>query len=315
MGVVQYSFSASPHAHSALDFLEYCAGLGAGGIQTELDSLDEGYLDRLRRRVSELGMYLEVIVSLPQKDGAADFERRVAAAAQAGAQCLRSACLSGRRYENFSSLEQWNDFVAESHQRLALAVPILEKHCMTMGLENHKDWTVDEMVALVERHASERLGVCLDIGNNLSLLDDPREVVEKLAPHAVTTHIKDMAMAEYPEGFLLVEVPLGQGLLDLPWVVERIRQARPQARLSLEMITRDPLQVPCLTGKYWVTFPERNGLYLARALEFVRGHAPRDSLPRVTGLDAAARRQLEEDNVRKCLAYAGEKLGLRGPLA
>jgi sugar phosphate isomerase/epimerase len=167
-------------------------------------------------------------------------------------------------------------------------------------------------VALVERHASERLGVCLDIGNNLSLLDDPREVVEKLAPHAVTAHIKDMAMAEYPEGFLLVEVPLGQGLLDLAWVVERIRQARPQARMSLEMITRDPLQVPCLTGKYWATFPQRNGLYLARALELVRGHAPRDPLPRVTGLEAAARRQLEEDNVRKCLAYAGDKLGLRG---
>ena len=148
MGVVQYSFSVSPHSHSALDFLEYCAGLGAGGVQTGLDSLDEGYLDRLRRRASELGMYLEVIVSLPPKDGAADFERRVAAAAQAGAECLRSACLSGRRYENFSSLEQWNDFVAESHQRLALAVPILEKHHMTMGLENHKDWTVDEMVAL-----------------------------------------------------------------------------------------------------------------------------------------------------------------------
>jgi sugar phosphate isomerase/epimerase len=309
MGVVQYSFSASPRTRSAYDFLEYCSSLGAGGIQTGLDSLDAGYLDKLRRRTSELGMYLEVNVNLPQGN-AADFEPHVAAAQQAGAQCLRSACLSGRRYENFSSLDQWKDFVTESHRRIAQAVPILEKHRMPLGLENHKDWTADEMVALLERHASEYLGVCLDIGNNISLLDDPLDVIGKLATYAVTTHFKNMAVKEYPEGFLLSEVPLHQGILDLPWVVDTIRKARPRARLNLEMITRDPLKVPCLTDKYWVTFPERKSVYLARTLALVRGHPPREPLPHVSGLEELARRQQEEDNVKQCLAYADEKLGL-----
>ena len=311
MGVAQYSFSASPHTRSAYDFLEYCSSLGAGGIQTGLESLDAGYLEKLRRRTSELGMYLEVAVSLPQGDDSADFERHVAAAHQAGAQCLRSACLNGRRYENFSSLDEWKDFVAESHQRIAQAVPILEQHRMPLGLENHKDWTADEMVGLLARHASEYLGVCLDIGNNISLLDDPLDVIRKLAPYAVTTHFKDMAVKEYPEGFLLSEVPLGAGVLDLAWVVDTIRKARPRARLNLEMITRDPLRIPCLTDKYWVTFPERNGVYLARTLAFMREHPPREPLPHVSGLEESARRQQEEDNVKQCLAYAGEKLGLR----
>ena len=311
MGVVQYSFSASPHTRSAYDFLEYCSSLGAGGIQTGLDSLDAGYLDKLRRRTSELGMYLEVIVSLPQGDDSADFERHVAAAQQAGAQCLRSACLNGRRYEDFSSLDQWMNFVTESHKRIAQAVPVLEKHRMPLGLENHKDWTADEMVALFERHASEYLGVCLDTGNNISLLDDPLDVIGKLATYAVTTHLKDMAVQEYPEGFLLWEVPLGQGILDLSWAVDSIRKARPRARLNLEMITRDPLKVPCLTEKYWVTFPERKGVYLARTLALVRGHPPREPLPQISGLEELARRQQEEDNVKQCLAYAGERLGLR----
>jgi len=311
MGVVQYSFLASPHTRSAYDFLEYCSWLGAGGIQTGLDSLDAGYLDKLRRRTSELGMYLEVTVNLPQGD-AADFEQHVAAAQQAGAQCLRSACLNGRRYENFASLDQWKDFVTEAHQRIAQAVPILEKHHMALGLENHKDWTADEMVALLERHASEYLGVCLDTGNNVSLLDDPRDVIVKLAPYAVTTHFKDMAVKDHPEGFLLSEVPLGEGILDLSWVVDSIRKARPRAPLNLEMITRDPLKVPCLTDRYWVTFPERNGVYLARTLALVRDHAPREPLPHVSELEETARHRQEEDNVKQCLAYAGEKLGLRG---
>jgi sugar phosphate isomerase/epimerase len=311
MGVCQYSFSDSPHTKSAYNFLEYCHSLGAGGVQIGLDSLEGDYIDRLRRRTSELGMYLEVIVSLPKGNGVADFERRVDAARQAGAVCLRSACLNGRRYENFTSLDQWKKFVTESHERIGLAVPVLEKYKVPLGLENHKDWTADEMVALIQRHNSEFLGVCLDTGNNIALLDDPMEVVTKLAPFAATTHFKNMAVKDDQDGFLLSEVPLGQGVLDLAQVVATIRKARPQARFNLEMITRDPLKIPCLMDTYWVTFPERNGEYLARTLRLVRDHPPATPLPHLNGMDDAGRRQQEEDNVKLCLAYARDKLGLR----
>jgi 3-oxoisoapionate decarboxylase len=310
MGVAQYSFPGSPYLRSSYGFLEYCHSLGAGGIQVELDSLEPGYLDRLRRRTAELRMYLEVIVELPQDD-AMDFERHVIAARQAGAECLRAHCLLGRRYENFTSLDQWRTFVADSHRRLALAVPVLEKHQLALGLENHKDWTADEMVTLLASHPSEYLGVCLDTGNNLALLDDPAEAIRKLAPHAVTTHFKDVAAKEYAEGFLLSEVLLGRGILDLAGAVECIRQARPRARLNLEMITRDPLRVPCHTEQYWVTFPERSRDDLARTLTLVRGHPPVEPLPYVSGLEEAVRRRQEEDNAKQCLAYAHDKLGLR----
>jgi 3-oxoisoapionate decarboxylase len=311
MGVVQYSFSDSPHTKSAYDFLEYCHGLGAGGVQIGLDSLDAGYLAKLRRRTAELGMYLEVIVNLPQNGDPGDFEAHVGAARQAGAVCLRSACLNGRRYETFSALDAWKSFVAESHQRITLALPVVEKYRMPLGLENHKDWTADEMVTLIKRYGSEFLGVCLDVGNNIALLDDPMDVVNKLAPYAVATHFKNMAVKDAADGFLLSEVPLGQGILDLPAVVEAIHRTRPQARFSLEMITRDPLKIPCLTDNYWATFPERNGEYLARTLRLVRDHPPAAPLPHVSGLDEPERRRQEEDNVEACLTYARETLGLR----
>ena len=311
MGVVQYSFSSSPHTRSAYDFLEYCHALGAGGVQIGLDSLDPAYLDKLRARTAELGMYLEVIVDLPGKDSTGEFERQVVAAKQAGAVCLRSACLNGRRYETFTSLEQWKDFVDLSHSRIALAVPVLEKHRIPLGLENHKDWTADEMVALVQGHSSEFLGVCLDTGNNISLLDDPVDLIAKLAPLAVTTHFKNMAVKDAPDGFLLSEVPLEEGVIDMSAAVHTIRAARPGIRFGLEMITRDPLKIPCLTDRYWATFPERNGLYLARTLRFVRQHPPSEPLPHVSGLDEELRRRQEEENVKQCLAFARDALGLR----
>jgi hypothetical protein len=77
------------------------------------------------------------------------------------------------------------------------------------------------------------------------------------------------------------------------------------------MITRNPLKIPCLTDAYWATFPDRNGLYLARTLAFVhRATQKLEPLPRVDGLNVAARYRLEEDNIKQCLYYARVKLNL-----
>jgi sugar phosphate isomerase/epimerase len=167
-----------------------------------------------------------------------------------------------------------------------------------------------ERASLVRRTSSEYFGVCLDTGNNLSLLDSPAELVRELAPYAVTTHFKDMAVAECSAGFLLSEVPLGTGMLNLPEIVSTISRARPRTHINLEMITRDPLKVPCLTDKYWATFPSRNGLYLARTLTLVRAHKPAQELPEVSALARSQRATVEEENVKQCLAYARGSLGL-----
>ena len=76
---------------------------------------------------------------------------------------------------------------------------------------------------LVKRVESEHIGVCLDTGNSIALLEDPMEVVEALAPWALTTHIKDMAVREYERGFLLAEVPLGTGFLELTRMIQVLR--------------------------------------------------------------------------------------------
>lgn len=311
MGVVAYSFSPSPRTRSPLTFLEYCHSLGAGGVQTALDSQTPGDLERLRRRAENLGMYVEALVDLPARDDTGQFERSVVAAKQAGAVCLRAACLSGRRYETFSNLEAWKRFVQESRERIRLAIPVIEKHRLPLGVENHKDWTAAELFGLMRKFTSEYLGVCLDTGNNIALLEEPWEVVEMLAPYAATTHIKDMAVEGCAEGFLLAEVALGEGVLDLPRIVNVIQKLRPRARFSLEMITRDPLKIPCLRDEYWATFRSRKGPPVARALSWVRAHHSARSLPTVSSLDGPQRAKLEEENVRKSLLYAHDQLGLR----
>ena len=68
------------------------------------------------------------------------------------------------------------------------------------------------------------------------------ETIEKLAPYTFNVHFKDMAVEEYDKGFLMSEVPLGEGMLDLKRIISTVRRARPNVYFSLEMITRDPLE-------------------------------------------------------------------------
>lgn len=298
LGVATTSFMSFRRFKDTLEFLEHCNSLGAAGIQSALTSFEPAYIDKLRKRLEELGMYLEVMSGMPQAD-MARFVATVEAAKRAGALCVRAACLGGRRYETFATLDDWKTFVANSKAAIARAVPVAEKHKMPFALENHKDWTVDEFVGIMKQYSSPYLGVCVDTGNNIALCDDSMEVVERLAPYAFSTHIKDMGVAEYPDGFLLSEVVIGEGMLDLRKMVATIHRAKPETKLTLEMITRDPLKVPVYTDKYWATFPDRNGIYLARMLRTVRDK--KSKLPVVSTLSKEEQLKVENDNVRRCL--------------
>ena len=166
------------------------------------------------------------------------------------------------------------------------------------------------MVATLKQIDSEYVGVCVDTGNSIALLEDPMEVVKAYAPWAYSCHLKDMAVREYEAGFLLSEVPLGEGMLNLSEMVDLLRRAKPEIQFSLEMITRDPLRVPCLTDKYWAALSEVPGRDLARTLRMVRDDPAERPLPRVSHLPLDEQVKREEDNVKKCLSFARDRLRL-----
>ena len=64
---------------------------------------------------------------------------------------------------------------------------VVAKHRVKLAVENHKDWRIPEMLDVIERIDSGWIGINLDFGNNLSLLDQPMDVIQALAPHTITT--------------------------------------------------------------------------------------------------------------------------------
>jgi 3-oxoisoapionate decarboxylase len=321
LGVVIHSFAVRTAADRGrpsqdrfsdpLRFLEYARSLGARGVQVGLGVRGDSEAEALRARVRDSTMYLEGIVTLPRDDSdLGRFEAEVRTAVKAGCEIVRTVMLTGRRYETFPSIAAFRRFAESSFHSLILAAPIVAKHGILLAVENHKDWRTDELCAILKRVGNDHVGVCLDTGNSIALLEDPHEVVEALAPWSFTTHFKDMGLEECHDGFLLAEVPLGRGALDLPRVVQCLRKARPAIRFNIEMITRDPLLVPCLKEPFWVTFPELPGRHLARALSLVRDRPPSDPLPKISPRPFDERLRIEEENVRLCLAFARDQLGL-----
>jgi sugar phosphate isomerase/epimerase len=319
LGVVQYSFALRLAAERAagksgladpLTFLEHCHELGAGGVQIGLGIREPEYLATLRKKAEAHSMDVEGTVRLPKDSTDCErFTAEVRCARDAGIKVLRTVLLGGRRYEQFTRSEEFRRACVQAEQSVKLAEPIVAKHDLLLAIENHKDYRAGELMELLQRLDSRYVGACVDTGNSIALLEEPLEVIRTLAPRAFTVHLKDMAVAECDDGFLLAEVPLGEGFLELPKMIAVLRQARPEICFNLEMITRDPLRVPCLIEEYWKT-ATASGRDLAGTLRMVRQHKPTQPLPRIRDGSTKVQIATEEENVRKSLSFAREKLEL-----
>ncbi len=296
-------------------FRRLCERFGARGGQIDYSQLpvdDTAALAAVREAFEAVGVALEVSIPSRYLESPEAYARAVAVARALGASRARVALLYGRRYESFETGAAWQDFADRWRSTLLRMRPEFDRHALSIGIENHKDWLAPELAALLRAIDSPYVGACVDFGNNLAMLEDPDETIAQLAPFAVTTHLKDMAVRPTATGFELSEVPLGQGLLPLARYVDTIRRARPEARLCLEMITRDPLQVPYRTDRYWVAFdaaaraPARVQAFETRVL----ANAWDRPLPRITGLTPEAQVAAEDENVRASVAYARETLKL-----
>ena len=319
MGVVMYDCgirrgwmkrqAAGVDLFEPMTFMRHCRSLGAGGAQVALKDLPTAQCDRLRQYVSDQGMYLESITSPPKDDADLDrFDAEIRAARDAGALAVRTVIIPGRRYEHFKSYEAFKQSARRGHEMVRRAIPVVEKHGVPLAIENHKDERIDDRVALLQRINHPLIGACVDTGNSFSLLDDVYGAIEALAPFAHSVHFKDQSLGEYEEGFLLGDIALGRGSFDMKRIVDILRAHRPDQRFSLEVITRDPLPVPCLTKDYWKTVSEPTGFDLARSLTFVRQHTA--EAIRVGSLPIDQQVAAEDLNVAESLRYAAQELRL-----
>jgi sugar phosphate isomerase/epimerase len=299
----------------AFDFLEYFHSLGFGVAEgARPASNDPEAIKAFRAKVEQYNMRVIIDAGFPRdENGVAAFEAGVKMAKEAGAFSMHAA-MTDRRYEQFNDFATFKASFENNQKSIALAEPILRKYQMRLGLENHKGWRSAEQAAWLKRVSSEWVGVHFDFGNNVSLCEDPKDTLKNLLPYIFASHIKDMAVQPYEDGFLLSETPLGEGFLDIKGMVATLQKKDPNMPFDLEMITREPLKIPVFTDKYWVTFddsysplPARD---LAHVLDIVHKNVPKTPPPHTAGLSAEDFLKLEDQCVSRSIDWARQNLNL-----
>ncbi|MCH5377720.1 MAG: sugar phosphate isomerase/epimerase, partial [Planctomycetes bacterium] len=181
-------------------------------MQARLGSIEPAATRELRDYAEANGLYIEAIISPPTAPlDVARFDQEVKTASEAGALAARTVIMPGRRYERFKTLAEFKEFELLGTRMLERAAPVVEKYKLPLAVENHKDQRIDARVALFKHLDNEYIGACVDTGNSFALMDDPYGAVEALAPFAFSVHLKDQAVLQYKDGFLLGDIPLGQG--------------------------------------------------------------------------------------------------------
>jgi 3-oxoisoapionate decarboxylase len=228
---------------TVFDFLERACHFDVQGVSLEscfVPFTEPGVLKNLRddldrknlARVWAWGHPHGLRSGTDDGSAAVDLAKHIAIAQQLGASVMR-ICAGGRR----TRVKDWADHKAGLIRQLAPLIPVAKQHGVILAIENHIDLLADELVDLLATLNSKWIGVCLDTANNLRMFEHPVEVARKLAPWTRATHVKDVvAQRGDPRTFAFwPSVPVGDGLVEVPQILDILRQHDYQGLLAVEI--------------------------------------------------------------------------------
>lgn len=211
--------------------LERAAALGVGVVQIcdnlPLDGLSSGKVDALARLAAERGLAIEV--GTRGIAPAEHLERHIALAARLGSPILRVVVDTA---EHHPAPE-------EVVATLRGVLPVLGEAGVVLAIENHDRFRAAVLRGIVEALGSDRVGVCLDTVNSFGALEGPGVVVGEVGHLVVNLHIKDFHVARVPYsmGFVVEGRPAGQGMLNVPWLLEALEPHGGEYNAILELWT------------------------------------------------------------------------------
>ena len=216
--------------------------IGAEGISLEtcfMPGFSRDYLSKLKAMLDE--NKLERMLAWGHPDGleggrntaaAKQMEEHIGTAKALGASVMRivGSSLRFRDEPHGPQIDRISHILTESVKRA-------EDNDVRLAIENHIDFTSDEILEILSNVDSEYLGVNFDCGNALRVFEDPVEAARKLANYTYATHIKDIAPAQgSPKDWRFwASAPAGSGIIDMPGVVKALEDGGYQGMLCVEI--------------------------------------------------------------------------------
>ena len=231
-----------PFAMTMDDFLDFAKELGVDGVSLEscfFPSFDREYLADLKAKLDQYGF--DRVYAWGHPDGLErgqkpeEYEamvRSIDYAVAIGADVMRvvGSSFTWRK-------EPHGPQVKALIEQFRRAVPLAEQAGVKMAVENHIDFTGDEMVEMIEAVGSPNFGINFDTGNFLRLLDDPIKGMQKLAKYTFATHIKDLKInpdAAPDDWYFFSSAPVGDGLIDNVALARMLKDVGYEGFLAVE---------------------------------------------------------------------------------
>jgi len=215
------------------DFLNRAIELGVAGVSLEtcfFDSTDESYLKSLKEIMDRGNMECIVAWGHPMgleggdnPDAVADMEEHFRTCEIMGTDVLR---MVGSHYglRNTPHRPQMEKLL----KLLKEPVKRAEDRGIKLAMENHYDFTCEEMLEMFEEIDSANFGMTLDTGNAFRYGDDPVEAAEKLSKYIYALHFKDVSPLEggNPEDwFYYACTAIGDGEIDVPALCRKLEDS------------------------------------------------------------------------------------------
>lgn len=233
-----------PKKMTVENFIDRAKQLGVDGVSMESCFIpnrdDPGYLKTIKDRLDSYGF--DRVYAWGHPDGLEggknekEYDQMIASldcAEHVGAKVMRVVGSSLMfRFENHQ--EQISRLV----KMFRKAVKIAADRDIKLAVENHIDFTSDEILQLIEEVGSPYFGINFDTGNFARLLDDPVKGMQKLAKHTMATHFKDLKVnpnAAVDDWYFFSTTPVGDGVVNNLELIRLLKKADYTGLLAMEL--------------------------------------------------------------------------------
>jgi len=176
-----------------------------------------------------------------------------------------------------------------------------------LAVENHGgDLQAREMKMMIDAIGRDIMGVCLDSGNPVWMLEDPHMTLEMLGPYAETCHVRDSAVWKVPEGIAVRWVNMGDGNVDIDGWIRKFIQVKPGLPIIFEnLVSANPRIHAIYNPQFWDNWRKMPAWELSRFLAVAEKGTPKLATPRPEGKTAGQQRI---EDLEVCVRYARDLL-------
>jgi 3-oxoisoapionate decarboxylase len=306
--------SVGGNQFTAAQFLDYLASIKLTWAMISLPVAvldDEAAIRQIRDQADRLGIKLQLAHgsvcpssrSFNAQLGTLEFQvsRALKASQIFGAKCMR--CILGGDPER-PQIEMHIDTMVKAVRGLRSRIV---DSGVKLAVENHGgDLQAREMKMMIEAVGTDVMGVCLDSGNPVWMLEDPHMTLEMLIPYAETCHVRDSAVWKVPEGIAVRWVNMGDGNVDIDGWIRKFIQAKPGFPIIFEnLVSGNPRVHAIYDAKFWDNWRRMPAWEFSRFVAIADKGTPKPATPRPEGKTAGQQR-IEDLDV--CVRYTRDLL-------